>query len=207
MSTQENSKLYQIMKYKNGIWIWRQKGTFWLKLEFCNFLARSVFSSFLFLWCSSFALSGYETYLMNPPKGWECISDPSQLPKKIKIIYVGKGSAKNPFTPSINIACEETTLPLKEYLTLAKNYHEGQGITRCTTLGKIHTQSGEAELLQIDSRSQWGDVRFMQAMMIQNGEAYVVTATCLKTEFSTYSSQIFKAIQSFIIQENSLRTK
>ena len=55
---------------------------------------------------------------MIPPEGWECIHDPEQLPKKVKLVYVGSGTG--PLTPSINVACEETTMTIKEYVTLAK---------------------------------------------------------------------------------------
>lgn len=159
---------------------------------------------FLFVFMCGALISGYgdEKYIANPPKGWECIHDPSQLPHKVKVIYIGKGIANHPFTPSINVSCEKTSLPINEYVTVAKAYHEGQYDTRCTLLGKVKTAAGTAELLQIDRSSQWGAMRFIQAMLIRDGEAYVVTATCLKNDFSTLSSQLFKAIQSLTIPES-----
>lgn len=144
-------------------------------------------------------IQGEEKYIVAPPKGWECIDDPAQLPQKVKVIYVGKKGANNPFTPSINVAREETSLPIGEYVILAKAYHEGQRDTRCTRLGKLKTEAGATELLQIDRTSQWGAIRFIQAILIKNGEAYVVTATCLKEDFSSLSSQLLKAIQSLTI--------
>ncbi len=142
------------------------------------------------------AIAAKEIAITEPPKNWECIQDPTQLPQKIKIIYIGPSSEQNSLNPSLNVACEGTNLKLEEYVNLAKTYHESQGRTRCTLLGKIKTQSGDAQLLQIDRISQWGDVRFMQAMMISDQEAYVVTATCLKKEFSRYAASLYKAIQS-----------
>ncbi len=137
------------------------------------------------------------SYLASPPKGWECIVDEKQLPQKVKAIFVGTGHGNSQFTPSINIASESTQLSLKDYVAQAKSYHEGRAGTRCALLGNMATAAGSAEMLQIDRPSQWGDIRFVQAMLLQDGEAYVVTATCLKQEFSAFSSQIFKAIQSF----------
>ncbi len=136
-------------------------------------------------------------YITHPPKGWECINDPQQLPQKVKIIFVGSGQGNNPFTPSINLATEATTLSLNEYIAQAKAYHEGRAGTRCNLIGPIQTNVGPAQLLQIERASQWGDIRFLQAVYIQDSEAYVITATCLKSDFPTLSSQIFKAIQSF----------
>ena len=157
--------------------------------------------SWLFIFVFLGEAYGGEPYITHPPKGWECINDPSQLPQKVKVIFIGSGTTKNPFTPSLNIACEETLLPTHEYLNLAKSYHEGQGKTHCALLGKLKTDAGGAELLQIDRASQWGDVRFIQAVLVQEGCAYVVTATCLKNDFSMLSSQIFKAIQSLRIKD------
>lgn len=140
-----------------------------------------------------------ETFSIVPPKGWDCINDPEQLPQKVSVIYIGAG--KTQFTPSINLASEETSLQPEEYLALAKSYHQGQGDTRCKQLGTVDTKAGKAQLLQIDRQTQWGDVRFIQAVLVRDKKAYVVTATCLQEEFSFLSPQIFKSIQSFAIAQ------
>lgn len=141
-------------------------------------------------------------YILQPPKGWDCISDPQQLPQKIKVIFVGSGHGNNSFTPSVNLACETTNLSLKEYVAQAKAYHEGRPGTRCNVLGIIQTHAGAVHMLQIDRPSQWGEIRFIQAMHIVGADAYVITATCLKNDFSALSSQIFKTIQSFSINSD-----
>lgn len=132
---------------------------------------------------------------LTAPKGWECIRDPEQLPQKVLCIYVGKG--KTQFTPSINVSSEKTNLSLMQYTQFAKQHHEKEGGAKCQLLGKFRTKSGEAELLQIDRVTQWGEVRFIQAFLIHEEEAYVITATCLQDEFNLLSVQFFKAIQSF----------
>lgn len=133
-----------------------------------------------------------------PPKGWEAIEDPNQLPKKIRHIYIGKGTTT--FTPSLNIACEETALPLIEYIKQAKSYHEKARGSRCAPLGQLNTKVGMAQVLQIDRNSQWGPIRCIQATLIVEGVAYVITSTCLKQEFAAFSSQLFKSIQSFQLE-------
>lgn len=138
-------------------------------------------------------------FSMSGPSGWSCIDDKSQLPGKIELIFVGTG--KGSFTPSINVAMEESKMQLSEYVNLAREYHlsknESKVETKCSHLGKIHTQSGEAEVLQIDRETAWGPVRFLQASLIKDGYAYVVTATCLAEEFSHYCPLFFQAIRSF----------
>jgi hypothetical protein len=175
------------------------------KKELCKKILLMVSLPFCVLGLFFSSAYGEENYLTHPPKGWECINDPSQLPQKIKAIYIAKGKANQPFTPSLNVACEETSLSLNSYVQLAKSYHEGESQTRCTLLGKIATEAGRAELLQIDRPSKWGAIRFIQAMLIQDGEAYVVTATCLKEDFSALSSQIFKAMQSLTVPKKTLQ--
>lgn len=150
----------------------------------------------MILFCSSIVLHA-ETVSIVPPKGWERINDPEQLPQKVSVIYVGTG--KSQFTPSINLASEETTLYPDEYMSLAKSYHLGQGDTRCKQLGAIDMQAGKANLLQIDRPTQWGNVRFLQAVLVRDQKAYVITATCLQEEFMSLSTQLFKSIQSFSI--------
>lgn len=145
-------------------------------------------------------------FSMTGPKGWSCIEDKSQLPGKIELIFVGTG--KGSFTPSINVAMEETKMQLSEYVNLAQEYHlsknESKGETKCSRLGKIRTQSGEAEVLQIDRQTEWGPVRFLQASIIQDGMAYVMTATCLVEEFSSHCPLFFQAIRSFSAHPQTL---
>jgi len=154
----------------------------------------SIFFSILLIW----TFFAHADVALTPPKGWECIKDPEQLPEKILCIYVGKG--KGQFTPSINIAHEETKFEIEEYIKLAKSYHESQANAKCTKIGKIETKAGPLQLLQIDTSTQWGNVRFLQAILIKDSAAYVITATCLQEEFSQLSAHLFKSIQTFSIQ-------
>lgn len=135
-------------------------------------------------------------FSMEGPKGWGCIDDKTQLPGKVDLVYIGAGKTGQ-FTPSINLATEVTEMTITEYTALAKNYHETQANTTCSYLGTITTQAGVAELLQIDRKTQWGVVRFLQAMLIDKGKAYVLTATCLQEDFSNLYSQFFQTMQSF----------
>lgn len=134
-------------------------------------------------------------FSLKAPNGWERIDDAKQLPEKVKLLYVGKG--KGQFTPSINLACEETQMSLSEYVQLAKQYHESLPETNCSLVGKVDTKQGEAQLIQIDRKTGWGDLRFLQASIISNGVAYVITATATEDEFLGLYPYFYQAIQSF----------
>lgn len=132
-----------------------------------------------------------------PPKGWDCLDNKSELPARIEIVYIGKG--KNGFTPSINLATEETDLTARDYVNLAKSYHESHPETHCQNLGEVPTPSGSAHLLQIDRKTSFGDVRFLQSLLIRDKIAYVMTATCLHEEFASCSSSFFQSIKTLTI--------
>lgn len=133
--------------------------------------------------------------VLNLPSGWERIDDPSQLPEKVKVLFVGKG--KGQFTPSINLACEESKVSVEEYTELAKKYHESQPDTVCNPIGKLETKCGSALLLQIDKNTAWGPLRFLQASIILDGNAYVITATATLEEYLALYPFFYQAIQSF----------
>ena len=127
------------------------------------------------------------------------MTDQSQLPKKVQMIAISPTKTK--FTPSINIASEETEQSLQDYIDTAKLYHENEPDTHVTKMGQIPTKVGQAQLLQIDRQSDFGPVRFLQAAVIVDQTAYVVTATCLRDDFASYCSTFFDSIKSFDITE------
>lgn len=135
-----------------------------------------------------------------PPKGWEYI-DPKVLPPLVKVMIRGKGVGELP--PSINLAVEKTDSTIEEYLNAIKTMNQLDRCTRWSRLGTMPSQAGELYLTQLDTQSKWGEVRMIQAITIQDGVVYVLTATALRTEFSKYCSDFFKAIQSFAINKNA----
>lgn len=138
-------------------------------------------------------------YPLQCPKDWEVIQDRAQLPKKIALVFVG--SKKGSFAPSINLATEISNLSIDAYLQAAEEYHKKVAGTIVTKLGKFATKSGDLELLQIDRSTTWGDVRFIQGAMIDKNHAYVITATCLTSDFAQLSKTIFSTLQSFTLPQ------
>ncbi len=145
-----------------------------------------------------FSSVGFANFTFIPPKGWDCVQDRDQLPKKVQVVYIGTGNAN--FMPSLNLAEEPVTISLREYVSAAKTYHEAEPETACRELGTIKTKAGNAHVLQIDRKTGWGDVRFIQATLIVNNIAYVITGTCLRDEFGTFCPAFFEAIQTFDVE-------
>ena len=141
----------------------------------------------------------FGAFHLDPPKGWDCVSDTSQLPKKVHCIYIG--SAKSALRPTLNVAIEPTHETLSNYYAAAKTYHISEPDTTCQDMGVIKTKCGEAKILQIDRTSNWGNVRFIQASIIIDQVAYVITGTCLREDFSTCCTTFFDTIQSFNVEK------
>lgn len=161
-------------------------------------MMRLIFMSCLIAFCH---LGEAVEFTLATPKGWECIKDKKQLPAKVEVVYIG--SSKAQFAPSINVTMEETEMEIDEYMKLVQKYHSSIAGTRCHAVGALESPEGKLRVLQIDRSSQWGVVRFLQAIKIKDQIAYVITATCLNSEFSIYYPEFMRAMQSFKIEKSS----
>jgi hypothetical protein len=132
------------------------------------------------------------TVTFQSPEGW-FLADPKSLPSHVKMMVVGKGSHE--FPPSINLAFDEFNGTLKDYLKLVEAINKRLGADS-KDLGMIQTLAGEARLLQIDSKNAWGLERQMQIIIVKNGQAFILTASALKDEFSKFYPQFFKSLKS-----------
>lgn len=143
-----------------------------------------------------------EIALFTPPAGWQkAESDSIKLPPKVQAMFVGKGTSA--FPPSINLSSESYSGTLKQYLKIIKSKNDEKGY-EWKDLGLIRTQSGQASLSQVDNKTQWGDVRLMHVILLKNGTIYILTASALKSEFSLYYQDFFKAMRSLRITENTI---
>ena len=84
--------------------------------------------------------------LFTPPPSWE-IADPKTPSKRVIVGFVDK--SKSGFRPSLNLTRERVTIPLDEYLAIVQKNCEAKK-QPWRHLGKIETQSGPAELIQIE---------------------------------------------------------
>lgn len=130
----------------------------------------------------------------HPPANWE-IAQPKHLSPHVQIGFIGKGSTQ--FRPSINLAFEEVEdVSLKEYLKAVKELHLAQTNTKWRDLGKFPMQAGEGRLTEITSVSAWGEVKMLQAIVLKENIAYILTAAVVKPDLPKFQAEILKSFQS-----------
>lgn len=139
-----------------------------------------------------------ESITFTPPQGWK-IADASHLPKSVKVMVVGKGDHEYP--PSINLGTENYTHTLSDYLKRIKEINAANG-TEWKNLGPIQTLAGEANLSQVDTKTQWGDVRMMHVILLKNNVVYILTASALKNEFAKFYTDFFESLRSLRFVKN-----
>jgi hypothetical protein len=133
-----------------------------------------------------------DAVIFTPPSGWH-LADPKSLPPSVKVMVVGKGERE--FPPSINLGTEKYSGTLKQYLKRIKEINDSQGAV-WKDLGKIRTQAGEASLSQVDTQTQWGNVRMMHAILKKEDMVYILTAASLKEEFPKHYKYFFNSLRS-----------
>lgn len=146
-----------------------------------------------------FAENNKEIITFTPPTGWKS-ADLEKLSPVIKMMLIGTG--KDHFPPSITLAVEPFKGTLKDYLKIVKNLNQAEK-TEWKDLGKIQTKAGTASLSQFDEKSNWGSVRTMTTILVKNGNAYILSATALQSEFSNFYKEFFNAMKSLDITLNS----
>ncbi|MBS0623394.1 MAG: hypothetical protein JSS62_02105 [Verrucomicrobia bacterium] len=148
--------------------------------------------------------SVFGSYFDHPPVDWQCIDDPAQLPKTVHVLYVGHGTTR--FAPTIHLSSEPLASSLEDYIQTAKNYHQRSPDALCQDLGRIETCSGIGRVIKIDSPSVYGEVSLLQAYILCQQRAYVVTGTSLKEDFGSFSEEFYRTVQSFHLK-NCVQTK
>lgn len=140
--------------------------------------------------------------MFTPPPGWQAF-DTSSLSPRLRMMVVGKGQSSVP--PSINLAMEPYQGTLKQYLKTIKAINDSQGY-EWKDLGTIRTEAGTGSLSQVDTKSEWGDIRQMHTVLLKNGTIYIVTAAAQKDEFATFYKDFFAAMKSFRISKDLFDT-
>lgn len=135
-----------------------------------------------------------ETVMFTPPEGWR-LADKTLLSPSVKTMVVGKAKANSEFPPSINLGTETYSGTLKQYLKRIKEINNSQG-AEWKDLGMIRTEAGDASLSQVDTKTQWGNVRMMHVILLKEGTAYILTAASLKEEFPNFYKDIFNSLRS-----------
>jgi hypothetical protein len=137
--------------------------------------------------------------ILIPPEGWR-FAERSVLPKNVHLMVVGQGKFEMP--PSINLALEPFKGSLKEYLQIVKEINAAKG-DDWKDLGTINTEAGPASLSQLDTKTQWGNVRMMHIILLKDGTIYILTAAARKEEFPDFYREFFRAMKSFHFEKKS----
>jgi hypothetical protein len=137
-----------------------------------------------------------------PPQGWEIAQLKNPSPH-VKIGFLGKG--KSEFRPSINLATEGgVDVPLKGYVKAVKEQHKAESGTQVRDLGAFPMKCGSGQLIELTSPSPWGPVRVLQALFVEEGTAYILTAAALKEEFITLQKELLQSFASFKLTDDLL---
>lgn len=157
--------------------------------------------SFLFLltFLGNVCFAGNSFSFFIPPKEW-LVADPKMLSPRVKIGFLTKG--KKEFCPSLNLATEKVDLSLEEYLKVIKTLHTQNKNNQWRDLGNFSTRSGMGHLIEIGTKTPFGQARLLQLIFIKDKTAYVMTASALKEEFAIYYQEFQKAFQSLTITED-----
>ena len=131
--------------------------------------------------------------LFIPPEGWECVQS-RDFPKTIQVGFLKKSSTA--FKPSLNLATERVSVSFKEYLAAARRVHEQELHVEWRDLGDFLCRAGKGRLIEIRSASPCGEVKMLQAILVQDGFAYVLTGAARKEDFPLERKEILRSLRS-----------
>ncbi len=159
----------------------------------------------LFLFFLVFPLWAHATHCyFIPPKGWE-FADPSHLSPRVQVGFV-MVNKNNSFNPSLNLAIEEKVeVGMEEYLKCIKARHEKEHKNRWRDLGSFATPAGTARLTSLDTKTEGGEARLLQLILIKDKQAYILTAAASKEDFGQHHQEFEKAFRSLQLTDDLLK--
>lgn len=147
--------------------------------------------SSLLLFCTALFAQDYG-YIV-PPQGWK-LANPEKSTGRVKVAFLKPSGKELP--AHINLAVEEGVSSLSGYVAEVKKIHEADPTNRWRDLGKFQTPAGEARLTELETKSQWGEVRQLQLLFVKNRVAYIITASAPREEFSKFYQDVQYAFRS-----------
>ena len=149
--------------------------------------------------CFLISLLVYSLYgvaIFQPPTGWQAAL-PKTLSSYVQVGFVGKGSTY--FHPSINLAIEEINVSQKEYIEAVRKIHVAKPETTWRNLGKFPMKGGVGTLTEISHPSSQGRVKLLQAILVKDHYAYILTAAMLYKDFPDLQKEILQSLQSLAL--------
>ncbi len=138
--------------------------------------------------------------LFTPPSSWE-IADPKTPSKRAVVSFVDK--SRSGFCPSLNLTYEKVTITTQDYLKIIEKNAKAKK-QHWKHLGTIETQSGPAELIEIDTKNNLGQIRILQALLRQGEDLFILTAAALKKDFGKHSTTIEQSFRSMSLCDDLL---
>lgn len=154
---------------------------------------------FLLIFLAFFAIAEARQCYFLPPQGWEIAQLKTPSPH-VKIGFIGKGSTD--FRPSLNLAFEEVDVSLKDYIKAVKELQLSDPTNKWRDLGKFPTKAGIGRLTEMSNTSPWGEIKIYQAIFVEKGMAYILTAAVLKEDFPKFQAELMKAFRSLSVTDD-----
>lgn len=134
--------------------------------------------------------------LFIPPEGWECVK-PKNLPESIEIAFLKKGLIR--FSPSLNLSKEKVSVTFKEYLRSVKKLHERDLKVEWNDLGEFSCGAGKGNLADIRTPSAGGELRMLQAIIMKDGWAFILTGAAKREDFPAERGIFLKTMRSLTV--------
>ncbi len=144
---------------------------------------------------------GTEIASFKPPTGWKQ-AETNTLSPNIKALVIGSSSSCVP--PSINLATESYSGSFEDYLKIVRSIGEKKG-NNWKDLGPFTTKAGKGRLVQLDNKTEWGDIRMLHVILLKNGTVYILTAAAMKSEFSKNYRAFFDALGSLEVESGGTK--
>lgn len=137
--------------------------------------------------------------LFTPPPSWH-LAQTKNPSSYVKVSFAANEGAS--FRPSMNLATEEVDVSLKEYVKAVKEINLKEPNTTWRDLGKFEMKAGTGRLSEISAKTPHGEVKTLQAFLVHERTAYILTATTLKKDLSSLQEKILASFRSFSLEDS-----
>ncbi len=137
--------------------------------------------------------------LFTPPPSWQ-VAQTKNPSSYVKVSFASSEGAS--FRSSMNLATEEVDISLKEYVKAVKEINLKEPNTSWRDLGKFEMKAGTGRLAEITSKTPYGEVKTLQAFLVHENTAYILTAASLKKDLPALQEKILASFRSFSLEDS-----
>lgn len=135
------------------------------------------------LFLISTCLFAEEILLFTPPKDWK-VQDPKKYSPYVTVAYAGKEEGF--FRPTLNLAVEKNAGTTEQFLECVNKIQKKRPKSKWKKRSEIQTKAGIAYLFEDEVITKAGAVKILQAILVKDNTAYVLTGNCLVKDLLTY---------------------